>query len=997
MKVIREFEALTGYTHSTVDLALGEIMPARRDRWWCVLANPAFPKIALRPFPSGMKPPVVGDLLPFCPAWDAEETEQLSLDMYETRNFETYGGIAKNFVHATCQLQTALHGWGNQLGKCPCGCRNFPMNESRLAQKGLHGALILLESTHSTSLGPLPKTRHIHPFEAALLHGVNPSQQWLPSLRLSLAGLGQMASPVQANWVSAQVLHQVETKFDLPTKLPEVRLGEHFQRIFSGMADQQPALAEHPAVVQYVDRLWKLLQHSILASQPTSNRSFPCAPLLGEKQPPNETAELEERNKQPPSEAGELEKKDKQPPTETAGLESSDKQPAVWTREPVSPGLHAPNPVDPPLDGLNAPPAAGNDAVVTSSAMDLQPSVHHGGIPGFASFPCACPGAPDPMATIRPQSSCLGTYDVRSVPVTQILQEHFETHPEADDSVVPDAMTSQRCTCILICPTNPKGVEVVATQGTTIGTVTVAEDKLGPFQQPIFLTNLLGSAIPAASLVGEDQCVMINMHVDEKGNQVNIDSSIPFHHDSPKTSWLEMLQGQGPWVEATEFRFYLDTFTKATGVKNVPILVMPRYSMEDEMSQILFDWGNQMHEKLTTTACVASAMLIEEHWIPVIVQSTAMCCRVLTTPDGIDWVKIALDKWGIHAQFVKIMLPQVLSPKAQGQVDFACGFQSIGWLYANHASSVDSSEVHTTPAIQEAQAIEWRTSYRNALIFQGNSDVIISPGACRFGGANQQDINEAVKTLLIQHGVPEDASHARANMVIDKIGRMAIIQAIRSPHAWRELKSLANSLSPKVPLVLPSELSEVIQKRTLDPKPIGNKQSKQKGMPKQKGQVHIRAEDVGIPHGIFRETQGDAVSQLQISQINHDAKGVVVVNMEQAKPYLACGNPVSSKGLALLVIGANNNEMTGVGAEVRFPARCETTQEPILMKAYMIQLGRVMIQRNQPETLPAVEEVFGVSGRTEHGLVNLFGTSGETCDPRVSRAPSCRQWIVTDS
>lgn len=154
-----------------------------------------------------------------------------------------------------------------------------------------------------------------------------------------------------------------------------------------------------------------------------------------------------------------------------------------------------------------------------------------------------------------------------------------------------------------------------------------------------------------------------------------------------------------------------------------------------------------------------------------------------------------------------------------------------------------------------------------------------------------------------------------------------------------------------------SELSEVIQRRARENRPVGNKQNKQKVHPAAKGQVQIRAEDVGIPHGIFREVQGEAVSQLQIAQIHHDAKGVVVTNMDQAKPYLACGNPVSSRGLALLVIDANASEMTGIGAEIRFPARCETTQEPILLKAYMIQLGRTMIQRNQPESLPAVEVV----------------------------------------
>lgn len=206
------------------------------------------------------------------------------------------------------------------------------MSEARLSQKGMRGALVLLDGHFDTAYqGQLPCTRHLHPFEIAITHGVVPPSKWGDSLRLCLAGLGQMASPVQACWITSLYLNQLEDKFGLPTVLPELRLGKHFQRVFSAMAEQQPGLVNHPSVANYVDRIWKSLEVSIHATQPRAHVHLPTVDQ--DKQPPSEAEELEKNEKHPPSEAAELEKKVNQPPARAGEPEKNFKQPAV----PVSP------------------------------------------------------------------------------------------------------------------------------------------------------------------------------------------------------------------------------------------------------------------------------------------------------------------------------------------------------------------------------------------------------------------------------------------------------------------------------------------------------------------------------------------------------------------------------------------------------------------------------------------------------------------------------------
>eukprot|EP00438_Fugacium_kawagutii_P017138 Skav217501 [mRNA] locus=scaffold1908:258586:268404:+ [translate_table: standard] len=262
---------LTHSTKSDVTLELSQVWPSRRHRWWCLLTSCGMVSPTLHPFPRLPKHPVVGDVLPVFPRWPVEELGQLTLGQYETSQFEQCGGLARNMIRSDQPLPTALHGWANQLDPCPCKCRQGPMSYQRLHQKGLFGALVDVEGSHTIQGHQVPKTRHIHPWELATLLGMYPGKTWMPSLKLSICGLGQLASPLQASWIASQYRFANKESFPQPVLTPEEVLWNQCTRIFAARDTMLPAIADYPQVAQFQDTL-----HGMLHTM-ANHRSVPPA------------------------------------------------------------------------------------------------------------------------------------------------------------------------------------------------------------------------------------------------------------------------------------------------------------------------------------------------------------------------------------------------------------------------------------------------------------------------------------------------------------------------------------------------------------------------------------------------------------------------------------------------------------------------------------------------------------------------------------------------
>eukprot|EP00438_Fugacium_kawagutii_P018309 Skav212458 [mRNA] locus=scaffold385:177937:193005:+ [translate_table: standard] len=138
-------------------LELGHIWASKRRRWWTILTKGSFGKVQIGNLPQVQPPPVFNNILSGFLTLPSVALNQLKLTENEMRAFTTYGkGLASQYVDPQDQLGTALHGWGNQVEACACGCRG-PFSHARLTRGGLYGALCQCQDEHENQDTPSPK------------------------------------------------------------------------------------------------------------------------------------------------------------------------------------------------------------------------------------------------------------------------------------------------------------------------------------------------------------------------------------------------------------------------------------------------------------------------------------------------------------------------------------------------------------------------------------------------------------------------------------------------------------------------------------------------------------------------------------------------------------------------------------------------------------------------------------------------------------------------
>ena len=116
--------------------------------------------------------------------------------------------------------------------------------------------------------------------------------------------------------------------------------------------------------------------------------------------------------------------------------------------------------------------------------------------------------------------------------------------------------------------------------------------------------------------------------------------------------------------------------------------------------------------------------------------------------------------------------------------------------------------------------------------------------------------------------------------------------------------------------------------------------------------------------GIFIDGAKHSLAQIPFGSIGATATGIAVVSALQAVPYLRITQPISQKALALVIVDYHAPILTGIGEEVRFPAKCERTGEAIILTAKMLQLGSDQVRRATPDAQVRVDEVVNQVIRT---------------------------------
>ncbi len=221
---LTQFCRQCGYVMSEQTLDLGDVWCSKRDRWWAVLGVQSLGQIWLQKFPQLSYPSLMKHVIPHPLQFPDEDLQQIRIEGTELERLVRFANPHDMIPTLNCKCPTALHSWGSQLVGCKCGCRQEGFSDDTLIQRGVYGIVFPILNE-----GMTVGYRHPHPVEVALVTGCPIPSAWPGCLRLSLAGLGQQAAPLQSLWIGGCVLIHLqkmvfgEVRLDLHSQLDEFR------------------------------------------------------------------------------------------------------------------------------------------------------------------------------------------------------------------------------------------------------------------------------------------------------------------------------------------------------------------------------------------------------------------------------------------------------------------------------------------------------------------------------------------------------------------------------------------------------------------------------------------------------------------------------------------------------------------------------------------------------------------------------------------------------
>lgn len=939
---IKNFCFKTGFCKSECVMDLKEIWASKRNRWWCVLSAPAIGKIDIGPCTGFPDLPNVGNIIPkLCP-WPSHAENELALTPVELEAFMPLGTTASHhMLNTRAPMACALHCWGSQLMGCPCGCRETALSKNRLDSKGLFG--VVVEGVQSK------KTRHLHPQEAGALCGSDPGLQWGNHNRLALGAVGQLASPLQALWIFSHILKQLQaiqhpvaeaspTKMMmayrswllarcvkqwgsndaafLPTETLDLssRWMPHVDLSFSQLLERFPSVGDN-----HVQKIWETI-----ASQ-ASDHAESFRPLI------------------PPS-ANDSSATSECPTDEVASLgEGIDHG---LTLSQVAIDLNMVSTLSPPPDfheeslstieevsPSNTLPASVSDHGITSSLLEDVQLVVHG---DSGEIDLSQSGGR--RANFRyGHGSTIENLIVAETALQQLVSsvwEVYEYSPECFDH--PDSA----CPPVQISVTEPlrPGMKCKI-RGTASSSASESSRGDNPKRQrtePIEVSHdrLLPPSIqnPLEGLKGDQFLKLLQPVVSD-----------PFHAESLLTQKCPVQQRQTVlnqqlhiWAD-DEIRWHLVRLQGlVSDITIVPIdpLLMHGWIQTLDVDHI----AKWLQNNAALEAVFITVVHQDEHWFPLFLD-----CRMdrllVSTWDIPTANHVGLQEF---CQIFAVVANMELGPITQHSRFFAgdglCGAASIAYL----EHRISGSQLPEFKNVLESLHQHYRLSFSQGISVCSK---VCLPWLWGAGvDANFEQVAKDLAPLLTEHGVPSDAAYHRAVKAVKAIGVTDVQKALSAKAPWKTLKTLGTNV--KFQFILPDELQAQIARRA-------GKEAV--GKPKQKGksQPHVQAETVvldptklSIPEGSF-VGGGKAINQIPLPLLGPLAEGIVIATWEQAEPYLRSSQLLTQGPLAMLVLqGPVGGCQTSLSKQkVTVPARCSVNNEPLLLEAFLVQLGGTQVSR----------------------------------------------------
>ena len=607
---LAEFLNLTKFEYSEVCLDLGDFWPSSRRRWWAILSHGSLGKIPLCALPKLPFEPCVADLLPRFLPLPLPELASLTLSKQELAQFAQYSkSLEQHVVNPNKMLPTALHSWGNQTRGCACECRSLGFSHFRLQKRGLYSALVVNDDQTHLETG----FRHLSAQETALLCGWPRQKGWNFNPRLLLAGIGQLASPIQATWILAhlrQHLFQIGFR-GLDFASPKELLAKLCFEIFE-LRDEWFPGEGNLAMQVFEEQITSLLQVS------------PRRPIVSRPARPAETATTWQcRDPECPLE--QFLREAEQSPQETADDHAKQQLIEIEPTLPfdfVEPDVM---PAAPPAEECSVVSSPVLPSVGSSRAKDESLSGWNfqqtGGVPGFAT------------GQKRSHEESLKGDDFRAdvslvsgVPKEcDVGGSSSKAHVESDQvemqmislnfslpsvAIRPNQIFVDRMLLIHAEVGTAQFIQVK--DGSTVRDLIAAEANLSGHS--LFPYDALGFRLDPDHQLAAKQIVILSPC---EMNLPDFQSIQAVEQAMVSTSRLLGLTLQGAFVACDEIMFYMLSVAKVIGASCVSPLIL--HSLE-ALSLQAEEWMLAVCHHLASHQQVISLILVDGHWHPVHIQ-----------------------------------------------------------------------------------------------------------------------------------------------------------------------------------------------------------------------------------------------------------------------------------------------------------------------------------------------------------------------------------------
>ena len=882
---LQQFEEVTHHVKSEVVLELNNLLPARFERWWCVYSAAWIGRITLPELPALASRPTVSDMFEQLPIPSTQVLENMTLKDHEIRSLaQINASVDDSIINLHAPLPTALHSWSNQFHACPCECRNIGLSSSRLSNKGFFGVLASFKDV----TGQLCY-RHLTPQEVGLLNGLPLILGYHANSRLEMAGVGQMASPIQSGWIfSAIRRHLGEVGI---CHLPRISLRDPLElicrQIFRIRNNLWPNLPISVAMQIYEKDVMALFRHqqedirSLLHPEPanhhdgaiTAGNLTTISPTLAWPQTPGALPGFNDA-------ASEIPAITKVKSIEEVSVRDRSRSPRdEVAKRQVNPPEILPIPCFPPVVELEICPR---------EPIPEEPPV----------------GVPAESATVASRVTCKlmsrqkASEYLRKPPTVADFMVEFDSGVGGSEfqqsfqhhgvGCSPQDLLSDKL--IIVDFSNSQISAIAISENAKVADFMSAEASIG--HDSFVCRDAFGQLLSSQASLIRQQLVLLCPSV--------TDGQIPEgHHLSRALS----VHTQGAAVAHDEMDFYLKSLSRCRGISVVQSLVVLHLA---DVQIASASWFSDI-QFAVSQGPVASAILLGQHWIPVFVPSVDSTVVVHTTSEGVDaWRSLGLDP---------NFLNSITSSPLMKVFDQDCGFQAFAWLVSKTYHEDESTAF--TPAFAKS----WRCLFWTFLMMHPTKAHVIEPYAI---GGHNAELHTAVAAILREHGVPLDQAATRAGEVLQTLGADGVSQCLKDTRPWASLKQLANRHQPPIRLIMPKELQTMVEARSNQKKPVGNKQNKVGNQPKPI-QCVISPADISIPVGVFAQQDGTPIGQLPSGQVGSNSRGVVVLSETDFAPF-AQQTIISTEGLGFAILDPSQSFVEQYGGLTRFPAKCVATR-----------------------------------------------------------------------